>query len=229
MNNKQRTNHNQSSSQDQLPCNNEPFLIPGSCGNLEVQISCPDNRGQDKGGQKKVVIVSHPHPLYGGTMQNKVVHYLAKTMNQLGLVAVRYNFRGVGASDGSYAEGIGETEDLIAVTTWVRSKIPNCSIWLAGFSFGGYVSIRATHRVGAEKLITVAPAIKFFENEHFEAPTCPWLLVQGKQDEIVFAEDVMGWCKTLNRPPEIVSIEGAGHFFHGHLNILRDTLIQHLG
>ncbi|MCK4951551.1 MAG: alpha/beta hydrolase [Gammaproteobacteria bacterium] len=206
-----------------LPCSGKPFTIPGPCGNLEVLVSCPEESQPNQ-----VVVISHPHPLHGGTMQNKVVHTIAKTVNQVGLKAVRYNFRGVGASEGDYAEGVGEADDLVAIVDWVRSQIPDCAIWLAGFSFGGYVSLRAADKVDAERLITVAPAISFLEEKNISMPGCPWLLIQGMQDEVVPASSVIEWCGTLSRPPEIITIEDTGHFFHGQLNVLRDTLIQYL-
>lgn len=206
-----------------LPCSGKAFTIPGPCGNLEILVSCPEESRHDQ-----VVVISHPHPLHGGTMHNKVVHYIAKTANQMGLRAVRYNFRGIGASEGDYAEGIGEIDDLVAVVDWVRSQSPGCTIWLAGFSFGGYVSLFAADKVDAERLITIAPAIGFLKEKNISVPRCPWLLIQGMQDEVVPANSVIEWCGTLSRSPELVTIENAGHYFHGQLNVLRDTLIQYL-
>ena len=206
-----------------LSCSGKPFTVPGPCGNLEVLVSCPEELQHDQ-----VVVISHPHPLHGGTMQNKVVHYIAKTVNQMGMKAVRYNFRGVGASEGNYAEGIGETDDLVAIVGWVRSQVADCTIWLAGFSFGGYVSLCAADRADAARLITVAPAISFLSEKNISTPDCPWLLIQGLQDEVVPASSVIEWCDSLSSPPEIITIENAGHFFHGQLNVLRDTLIRYM-
>ena len=223
MDSKSKSTGNKPVLSEGLSCSAKSFTVSGPCGGLEVLVSCPEELQHEQ-----VVVISHPHPLHGGTMQNKVVHYIAKTVNQMGLRAVRYNFRGVGASEGDYAEGTGEVDDLVAIVDWVRSQVSGCTIWLAGFSFGGYISLCAADRVGAARLITVAPAISFLREKNINAPDCPWLLIQGLQDEVVPASSVIEWCDSLSSPPEIITIKKAGHFFHGQLNVLRDTLMRYM-
>src|SRR5438552_13678872 len=120
-----------SGSGEVFPGNASPF-IPGPAGALEAKTTRP--AGEAKG----TAVVCHPHPLYGGTMENKVVHTLARSFDDLALQTVRFNFRGVGASAGVFAQGIGETGDVLAVLNWVRARVPG-NLWLAGFSFGAYM------------------------------------------------------------------------------------------
>ena len=200
-------------------------FIPGPAGRLEALIEEPAPDHPPAG----VAVLSHPHPLHGGTLQNKVVHTLARTCNALGLVAVRFNFRGVGASDGAYAETVGETEDLLAVLDWAQQQWPDLPLWLGGFSFGAYVALRAADRRPVQRLITVAPAVNLFAKDPLPEVQCDWLLVQGDQDEIVPYAQVMEWVASLERRPRILELSGAGHFFHGRLNELRERLLVMLG
>lgn len=200
-------------------------FIPGPAGRLEALIEEPSPDHSPAG----VAVLCHPHPLHGGTLQNKVVHTLARTCNALGQVAVRFNFRGVGASDGAYAETIGETEDLLAVLEWVQQQWPGLPLWLGGFSFGAYVALRAADRCPVQQLITVAPAVNLFAKDPLPEVQCDWLLVQGDQDEIVPYAQVMEWVASLERRPRILELPGAGHFFHGRLNELRERLLVMLG
>ncbi len=130
-------------------------------------------------------VVCHPHPLGGGTLDNKVVHTVARTMQELGLPALRFNFRGVGASAGTFDDGIGETDDAQAVIDWGRERWPQAALWLAGFSFGAYVALRVSERRRPQRLITVAPPVQRFQLAALRVPDCPWLIVQGDADEIV--------------------------------------------
>ncbi|HSJ47370.1 MAG TPA: alpha/beta fold hydrolase, partial [Gammaproteobacteria bacterium] len=198
---------------------------PGPAGRLEALIEEPALDRPPAG----VAVLCHPHPLHGGTLQNKVVHTLARTCNALGLVAVRFNFRGVGASDGAYAETVGETEDLLAVLDWAQQQWPDLPLWLGGFSFGAYVALRAADRSPVQQLITVAPAVNLFAKDPLPEVQCDWLLVQGDQDEIVPYAQVMEWVASLERRPRILELSGAGHFFHGRLNELRERLLVMLG
>ena len=175
-------------------------------------------------------VVCHPHPQHHGTMLNKVVHTLCRTLNDLELPAVRFNFRGVGASDGRYSEGRGECEDAVAVCEWVRHRYPHASLWLAGFSFGAMVACRAAVTTRPAQLITVAPpparTRQFLEGRR---PAGPWLVIQGDADEVVSAEEVIEWVNELSPRPELVVLPGVDHFFHGHLSLLRETLVKRLG
>jgi len=195
--------------------------IPGSAGNLEALLDSPAETAGTR-----VAVICHPHPQYGGTMTNKVVHTLARSCNELGVAAVRFNYRGVGASAGIYDEGNGETDDAIAVLDWARQRWPQAELWLGGFSFGGAVAIRAAVRRDVRRLITVAPAIKRVAVDDANLPRCPWLLVQGDSDELVDCTEVREWADSLRAPPQFAVLAGVDHFFHGRLNDLRDAVLQ---
>ncbi|ODN44102.1 alpha/beta hydrolase [Piscirickettsia litoralis] len=197
--------------------------ISGPCGALELAVSVPA-----KINRKVTLVICHPHPLFQGTMHNKVVHTLARTFKQHGMCAVRFNFRGVGKSTGEYTHGIGETEDLAAVVDWVKAHQPDHEIWLAGFSFGGYVAYRGASRLGdVKQLLLVAPAVVNFDFDSEDQPDCPTFLIQGMVDEVVAADAVLAWAEKLTKPPEIERFEEAGHFFHGRLVDLRKVIEQH--
>lgn len=209
----------------QDPCAEKSLLLDGPCGVLEAQLDCP--RGVEVASVRSFAVIAHPHPQYGGTMSNKVVHYLSRTMNELGMPALRFNFRGVGASEGGYADGVGEVEDLLAAVRWMRMRFPEAGLWLAGFSFGSYVALRAAAELQPVQLITVAPPVNIFTIPAPSLVTAPWVLVQGGQDEVVPAGEVLRWVEQLASPPELLYLEQAGHFFHGRLNELRERLLDH--
>ncbi len=197
----------------------QTFFIAGPVGKLEAlshKLDAPEIRG--------IAVICHPHPLHGGTMHNKVVHTLARAMDDLGLATVRFNFRGIGASDGTYDHTIGETQDLLAVIDWVREHYPDQPLWLGGFSFGGYVALRAASQRPIARLITIAPAVSMFDTEPLQIPDCPWLLVQGDADDTVPHQKVLDWIATLDKPPRTIFLKGVEHFFHGQLVALRKTL-----
>lgn len=187
-----------------------PVTVPGPEGPLEAVLE------RAQAGAGALAVVCHPHPLHGGTLHNKVVHTLARTFGRLGACALRFNFRGVGASAGSYADGEGEVDDALAAVEWMQAKWPECALYLAGFSFGGNVAARAAARVECAGLVTVAPPVMRLP-ARFERPACPWLVVQGDDDEIVAAEALSRWVTELDEPPDVEIVAGAGHFFHGRL------------
>ena len=194
-------------------------FIQGPVGRLESLISIPTQL------KNLVVVICHPHPLFGGTMHNKVVYTMARAFKELGLITVRFNFRGVGESEGSYAEGIGETEDLQAILHWLKQARPLDEIWLAGFSFGAYVASRgASLDPGVKQLVSVAPPVQSFDFSGLAMPQCPWLVIQGEQDEIVAPEAVYNWLEKLDPPPQLIKIKEAGHFFHGKLIDLKQAI-----
>lgn len=201
----------------------EALTIPGPAGALEALLELP---AQFAG--ERVAVVCHPHPQYQGTMLNKVVHTLARTMNDLGIAALRFNFRGTGASDGSYAEGNGEVDDVAAAAGWVAERWPQAELWLAGFSFGAMVSVRAAARLQPRQLVSVAPAVNLL-GSIAQPLTMPWLIVQGDADQLVPVAAVRQWVESLQPRPELVVLPGVDHFFHGELGTLRDTLLQKLG
>lgn len=175
---------------------------------------------------RAVAVVCHPHPLFQGTMHNKVAYILARAFNDLGAVSMRFNFRGVGRSEGEYSGGIGETDDALAAMDWLSAKHPGLPLWLGGFSFGAYVALRAQSRRPVERLVTVAPAVERFDATTIELPRMPWLLVQGDADEVVSPQAVLDWAGSLAVPPRLALLKGAGHFFHGRLNELRQTVVN---
>lgn len=206
-----------------FPTTETPFLLPGPAGDLEVVAKPAENSSR-----KAVAIVCHPHPLFGGTMNNKVVTTLARTFRELGLATVRFNFRGVGKSAGSFSDGIGEVDDLLAVVNWVKQVCPDHELWLAGFSFGGYIAAKVATQIPVAQLVTVAPQASRFTAD-FPPITVPWVLVQGEEDEVVSPQEVYAWIDTLTIKPILIRIPDAGHFFHGKLLELRDELMRVLG
>lgn len=201
----------------------ESLIVRGPVGDLETVIDAPE-----VGAVGEVAVVCHPHPLHGGTMTNKVAHMLAKSFNSAGIPAIRFNFRGVGKSAGTYAEGIGETDDALAIIEWARSRWVGASISLAGFSFGGAVAIRAAAATEPARLVTVAPAVDRVHVPVDRLPRCPWLVIQGDQDEVVDPSAVQAWIEHLPDPPELALIPGVGHYFHGTLNQLKQTVLDWL-
>jgi hypothetical protein len=203
----------------------ERTALAGPAGPLQALIEIPQIEGGGTEAVTAFAVVCHPHPLYGGTMDNKVVYTLARTLEQLGAPAIRFNFRGVGGSAGVYDEGRGETDDALAVIAHGRRRWPGAALWLAGFSFGGAVALRAAAPGKPRRLITVAPGISTVRVTDAAPPGCPWLIVQGDADEVVPPEAVRSWAEQLSPAPELRMLPGAGHFFHGRLHELRDVVL----
>jgi uncharacterized protein len=190
--------------------------ILSSAGNLEGLLHLPDN------APTAIVVVAHPLPTMGGTMDNKVVTTLTKAFVELGYATLRFNFRGVGASDGSYDEGNGETLDAIAAANYLRGEFPNLPLLLAGFSFGGYVQARAAAELNPQQMILIAPAVGRFAMPNVPANT---LLVHGDLDEVVSINDLLHWAQPQHLA--VVVLAGASHFFHGRLVQLKQIVMQH--
>lgn len=197
-------------------------LIQGPGGVLEVRLAIPPTWQPTQ----PFVVIAHPHPLHGGSLNNKVVHTLAKTAYMSGLVAVRFNFRGVGQSTGAFAHGIGEQQDLLSVADWMQRQYPQAPCWLAGFSFGGYVAAAAHAQAQARYLLLVAPAMSLFDVSQLLINSIPWLIIMDRQDEVVCAESVQAWIERQTTPPQIEWLDGVGHFFHGKLNVLTNLCQQ---
>ena len=203
-----------------------PVTIPGPAGVLEGKVDCAA-ASEPRG----LAVICHPHPLYGGTMDNKVVHTLAKSLAENNYTAIRFNFRGVGVSQGSYDKGAGEADDAMAVVDWAVKQTEGMPVILAGFSFGSFVALQVASRTPTEALITVAPPVRMFDFDNLQSIDCPWLLIQGDEDEVVDINSVVNWVRTLNRPPQLEIINGSSHFFHGKLIELRsvcDEFMQNL-
>jgi len=199
------------------------LTIPGPAGELEALLELPQPFPADR-----IAVICHPHPQFQGTMHNKVVHTLARAMNDLGLASLRFNFRGVGASEGSYANGEGEIADVEAVAAYARQRWPGAEIWLAGFSFGAVVTVRAAASIQPARLVSIAPAVNILGTQLHQPPRMPWLIVQGDADEIVPVDAVESWVTNLKPRPQLIVLPGVGHFFHGYLVQLRELLIAEL-
>jgi alpha/beta superfamily hydrolase len=170
----------------------------------------------------RFMVVCHPHPQHGGTMHNKVVTTLARTAHALNVPTIRFNYRGVGNSSGSYDAGRGETDDALAAVASGRQRWPRAALWLAGFSFGGIVALRASTRREAgdvQRLVTIAPALgrEFTDPAAIALPDCPWLIVQGDADDVIDGALVIDWGRKLGPAAQLVVLPGAGHYFHGRL------------
>ncbi|MDO8413936.1 MAG: alpha/beta hydrolase [Gallionellaceae bacterium] len=191
------------------------FSIIGTVGNLEGITHLPDS------APLAIAVVAHPLPTMEGTMEHKVVTTLAKTFAELGFVALRFNFRGVGASEGVYDHGNGETEDAIAVAHYALHEYGELPLILSGFSFGGYVQARAAQSLHPQRMVLVAPAVGRFAMPDVPADT---LVIQGDQDDVVLLDQVMEWARPQHLP--IVIVPGTGHFFHGRLHDLKE-IVRH--
>jgi alpha/beta superfamily hydrolase len=198
----------------------ERLSLAGPAGALEALV---EDRGE---AGPRYAVVCHPHPLFGGTMDNKVVTTVARALQELGIPTVRFNFRGVGASAGAYDEARGETADAAAVAAWAEQRWPGRRLVIAGFSFGAYIALRLATERAADWLITVAPPVDLFDLSRISAPACPWLVVQGDSDEVVDPNKVLAWARSFDPAPRLTVLPGVGHFFHGHLRELRDAIID---
>lgn len=197
------------------------LMLTGPAGKIEARILPPVAAGSR---HPAIAVICHPHPLHGGNLDNKVTATLARTMRALGVPVLRFNFRGVGASGGRFASGIGETEDLLAVIRQAQNLYPDRNLWLAGFSFGAYVALRASQFIAVDRLITVAPPVNLYDVTDLAPPECPWLLIQGTDDEVVPYKDVLKWATRLYPAPQTAYLDGVGHYFHGKLNMLQTII-----
>ena len=194
----------------------ERTSITGPAGSIDCAIDPPVH-----GAARGLAVICHPHPLHGGTLDNKVAQTLARTLVALGYASVRFNFRGVGASGGHWDHGVGEVDDALAVVGAHRA--PGQPLVLGGFSFGGYVASQAAARLPAgeraERLVLVGPAVQTFAMAPVPADT---LVIHGEADEVVPLAAVFDWARPQSLPVTVVP--GAGHFFHGQLTLLKHIL-----
>jgi len=187
--------------------------VAGPAGRLEVAFNVPE------GSLRGIALIAHPHPLQGGTLDNKVVQTLAKTFAALGYAAVRFNFRGVGQSVGQFDDGVGETDDALAALAAAKLEFGELPVALAGFSFGSYVQTRVAHAITAERLVLIGPAVKRFPVEAVAPDT---IVIHGEEDDVVALADVLAWARPQQLP--IVVFPGCGHFFHGRLPQLQRVI-----
>ena len=204
--------------------------IEGAAGVIEVAYSIPAH-------PVAVAVVAHPHPLFGGTMDNKVVTTVAKAFADSGAAAFRFNFRGVGESEGRHDEGRGETDDLLEVAAHAARAVGELPLWIAGFSFGGGVALRASGRAEFERLVLVAPAFRRITGHGLGEPPDPndsalgepgrhtaanTIIVHGDKDETTILADSLAWGAVRDVP--VLVVPGADHFFHRTLHVIRDVV-----
>ena len=190
--------------------------IAGPVGALEVALNQPAEP------PRGIALVAHPHPLQGGTLDNKVAQTLAKTFVALGYASIRFNFRGVGKSEGGFDDGIGETDDAFAALEFARTQFSSLAATppvLAGFSFGSYVQSRVAAQIVPERMVLVGPAVNRFTADTLPADT---IVIHGEQDDVVALADVFAWARPQQLP--VVVFPGCGHFFHGRLPQLQRTI-----
>jgi alpha/beta superfamily hydrolase len=211
----------------------QPLVIDGPAGALEAVLEQPEPHlpavAELTAAQTAAfAVICHPHPLHGGNLHNKVVHTLARACQERGMPTLRFNYRGVGGSSGSYDQGRGETQDALAVVAAGRARWPGAGLMLGGFSFGGMVSLLAAAAAAPAWLISIAPAVTRPEFASIVRPACPWLIVQGEADDIIACAEVQAFAARFQPPPQLVLMPGVGHFFHGQLPQLRDAAFAFL-
>ena len=204
--------------------------LAGAAGAIEAVSTAPDD-------PRAVAVIAHPHPLYGGTMDNKVVTTLARAFNESRAIAVRFNFRGVGATQGEHDEGRGETDDMVRVVEHARSLLPGAPLALAGFSFGGAVAVRASCRLDFQQLVLVAPGFRRITGHGMgEAPdpndaklgppgrhtAANTVVIHGDADDTVPLSDSIAWATPREVP--VIVVPGGEHFFHRKLHVLREIV-----
>ena len=199
----------------------EKLDIEGPVGKLEAILERPG-----EGALEGAAVVCHPHPQHGGTMHNKVAHTLARAFVRSGFETLRFNFRGTEGSEGQYDDGIGELDDALAAVEFMRARHGAYPLWLAGFSFGAAIAVKAGVATHIDGLVSVAPAISRFAAGLASQPECPWLIIQGDADELVDVEETVTWVDSLEPGPELLIINGAEHFFHGRLTELRQAVME---
>ena len=200
------------------------FFIAGAAGQLECALDLPDP-GQFA-APRGIAMIAHPHPLYGGTMNNKIAQTLARAFVALGYAAVRMNFRGVGQSAGVYDEGRGETDDMAALLAHMQQQYPHAAVALAGFSFGTFVQAQLQQRLAeqqtpAERLVLVGCAAGKWPMPNVPANT---ILIHGEQDDTIPLTDVLDWARPQDLP--VIVIPGADHFFHRKLQHIKNLVVE---
>jgi uncharacterized protein len=192
--------------------------VVGPAGRIEVLTANPPNKAEF------LAIICHPHPLFGGTLHNKVVSTLERAFRERGAATIRFNFRGVGQSEGSFDQGMGESQDLFAIYQYARLYFPHLPLLLAGFSFGSYVAYQMQAQLNANRLYLIAPPVVSWDFQALTAPQMPTLIVQGEVDEVVDAQAVYEFAGTLPASARLQRMPECSHFFHGKLLELRESI-----
>lgn len=198
-----------------------PFVFNAEAGELEGVLTVPLT-----GGSPFIAVLGHPHSLQGGTMNNKVVTTLARAFKEAGIPSLRFNFRGVGHSQGRYDEGIGESDDMLALCRLWAAECPQSRYLFAGFSFGSYVAYRAAAQHAHDWLLTVAPPVHHYDYRAYQPAPSPWHIFQGDSDEVVPESLVMDFALSFSPTLPVSTFAGTSHFFHGKLLELKEEVIR---
>jgi hypothetical protein len=200
----------------------EAAFVPGPAGRLEAAIDSIEAT------PRALAVVCHPHPLQQGTMQNKVVTTVARAFAQLGAHVLRFNFRGVGASEGRHADGVGERADALAAIAWSRNRWPGLDLYLGGFSFGAAIALGVAAEARPRGLVTIAPPLDRLP-AGFVPPDCAWLLIHGVADDVVPFAATEARLATFSVQPQVLAMKDAGHFFHGRLLEVDEAIAAFFG
>ena len=210
---------------EQLPASGTvQGTLAGPAGAIECVIAMPPGRARG------IAVACHPHPLRGGALSNKVAYTLASIALKHGLVSARFNFRGVGRSQGEHDHGRGETQDCLAVVDWLRARLPGTPLLLSGFSFGAFVTLAAAQHARPAALVSVGlPFGRYFDDApNPPHPGCPWIALHSRDDDVVDYGETAVILAAYAPPPERVTFDGAGHFFHGRLQDIQDAVLPYL-
>lgn len=196
------------------------ILIDGPVGDLELSVLTPNEP------INYVMVICHPNPVQGGTMDNKVVTTVERSCNKLDIISIRFNFRGVGSSEGLHDNGLGEQQDLLSVLKWIKKEFPEKSLILSGFSFGAYVAYRVVNNQQVAGFVCIGAPVTMKHYSWDSLPVCPWIIIHGEEDEVISYEDIVIWHTNLVKKPKLISFEGTTHFFHGKLVLLQETITK---
>lgn len=197
----------------------ETLTLPGPAGGLEAVLQLREGETPEV-----TAVVCHPHPLYGGTLHNKVVHRVAATLHELSAAVLRFNFRGAGRSEGQHDEGRGELEDARAALHWLEGRYPGARRWLAGFSFGAWIAARLAAAEPVEQLILVSPPLGRSDFESMRESPVPKLVLQGTRDEVCPPQELEKEFPHWREPKRLILVEGASHFYDRQLGPLGEAL-----
>ena len=195
------------------------IVLDGNAGSVEAIVTIPEEANSGY-----FAVIGHPHSLQGGSMNNKVVTTLARMFRDLGVASLRFNFRGVGQSEGEYDDGIGESDDMLLILNELKKRLPRARFFLAGFSFGSYVAYRAACQFEHHALISVAPPVTHYDFNAFSKIPSPWIVIQGSQDEVIEANLVYEFFNSLPNDVTMLQFSDTTHFFHGKLVELKQRL-----
>ena len=199
------------------------LVLQGMVGQLEAVLTIPEQVNTNY-----VAFIGHPHSLQGGTMNNKVVTTTAKVFKELGIPSLRFNFRGVGQSEGTYNDGIGESDDMLVLAREWQNEQANVAFIFAGFSFGSYVAYRTAAQMEHTMLITIAPPVHHYDYREYNPAPHPWLIVQGDADEVVPSKLVIDFAQESSPVLSVIEFPDTGHFFHGKLLELKAQLMEYV-